>query len=227
MAGPLVIAIDPGHGGEKPSGSTAARTLSSPNNARTPSGIAEKTLTLELADDLREALETEAAKRGIILTVIMTRTSDENPDFAERTARCLAAGTAPAAIVSIHFNASEKHNALGSLGMIAHPSRNPHADRDRAFADGLAAACSTAVRQYLPASKPLATITDAHLHGGKGSNFFHQIAKRPELASTPVCFLEIEFIDRKDVDEALIARRAEAFPKIAQAIARQLLDDRK
>lgn len=48
-AGDRIIVIDAGHGGSKPSGTQAARTLSSPNNAVSPGGLKEKDLTLELA----------------------------------------------------------------------------------------------------------------------------------------------------------------------------------
>lgn len=44
-----IIVIDAGHGGSKPSGTQAARTLSSPNNAASPGGLKEKDLTLEPA----------------------------------------------------------------------------------------------------------------------------------------------------------------------------------
>ena len=51
-----LFAIDPGHGGNAPSGSMREFTLSSPNNAQTPSGILEKDLTLEMAQDIASAL---------------------------------------------------------------------------------------------------------------------------------------------------------------------------
>jgi N-acetylmuramoyl-L-alanine amidase len=52
-----VVVIDPGHGGNSPAGSNQDFTLSSPNNARTPSGLKEKDLTLELALVMRDVLQ--------------------------------------------------------------------------------------------------------------------------------------------------------------------------
>jgi len=221
--GKKVFAIDPGHGGSANSGSMAARTLSSPNNAHTPSGILEKTLTLELSLEIAAALERLGSERGIPVEVRLTRRGDENPDFAERARRCLGNGPPPVAIVSIHFNASDGHNARGSLGMVAAPDHNPGFARDKTFAATLASACASGVAASSPGAKARQPITDAHLHGGKGSNFFHQIQLIPELRGIPKCFLEVEFIDRKDVDDGLIRTRSSSFPKIANAIARALL----
>src|SRR6187431_1834199 len=90
-AGPVFV-IDAGHGGAKPSGSDAERTLSSDNNAQTPGGILEKNLTLELSKEIRDALLKEAKKRGVACEVVMTREDDSNPDFGARTKTCLSKG---------------------------------------------------------------------------------------------------------------------------------------
>lgn len=148
------------------------RTLSSANNARTPSGISEKTLTLELSKHIAGALEVLAKEARRTVEVRLTRESDENPDFAERTRRCRGAGEPPAAIVSIHFNASESHNAKGSLGMVAAADRNPNFERDKDFANRLARAAARGIAAFVPGSRSRGAITDSHLHGGKGSNFF-------------------------------------------------------
>jgi len=219
----LVIAIDPGHGGRENSGRMEDRTLSSANNAKTPSGVLEKTVTLELSKQLADALQSVAAENHLRVKVLLTRDSDENPDFAARAKRCLNRGNVPSAIVSIHFNALSTHSAKGSLAMIAAADHNPHFARDKSFADRLAQAASRAVSKFVPDSRARETITDSHLHGGKGSNFFFQLQKIPELWSVPACFLEVEFIDREDVDRLLIQRRSESFPKIAREIAHALL----
>ena len=67
-------------------------------------------------------------------------------------------------------------------------------------------------------------MTDQHLHKGVGSNFFYQLARYPALKKTPCCFLEIEFIDRVDVDKALLQNRKKSFPVIARAIAHYLYE---
>lgn len=219
----LVIAIDPGHGGAESTGRMEDRTLSSSNNAKTPSGILEKTLTLELSKQIATALEALGKETQRPVKVRLTRDSDENPDFAARARRCLGSGPPPVAIVSIHFNATDSHGAKGSLGMVAAQDHNSHFERDKAFAHRLAQAASRGVSAFVPDSSARAPITDSHLHGGKGSNFFYQLQKIPELRSVPACFLEVEFIDRSDVDERLIRTRSTSFPKIAREIAKELL----
>ncbi|MGC4014701.1 MAG: N-acetylmuramoyl-L-alanine amidase [Luteolibacter sp.] len=208
-----VIVIDPGHGGSTDSGSQKERTLSSSNNATSPAKLLEKDLTLELSKEVAKQL---AARPHTVLKPVLTRTGDENPDFGKRAAFCAAAK--PVAIFSIHFNASDNHAALGTTAVIAAKGTNPNHAVDEAFAKGLITAAHGAVVRFVPRSVPLPVIPDSHLHGGAGSNFFHQLAKHPELANVPKCFLEIEFIDRKDVDAELLSNRKAAFPVIAKAI---------
>lgn len=217
------VVIDPGHGGSKPSGTQAGKTLSSPNNATSPAGVLEKTLTLELSLEIKKQIEALAPDHPKIkLECILTRTGDSNPDFAERAETCARHAKHLSAIVSIHFNASENHRSLGTLAVIRNQKANPRYEEDRAFAMGLTGAASKGVSRFVKGSKALAPITDGHLHGGAGSNFFHQLSLRPSLAAVPKCFLEIEFMDRQDVDAQLISRRKDAFPVIARGIAEYL-----
>jgi hypothetical protein len=130
----------------------------------------------------------------------------------------------PAAIFSIHFNASSKHDSLGSVTVVHHQNVNSNYQRDQAFAIGLTKATHTAVVGFLPASTARDPISDAHLHNGAGSNFFHQIGLHPALKAVPKCFLEVEFIDRREVERKLLQNRQEVFPVIARAIAAYLYD---
>lgn len=218
-----IICIDPGHGGTAPSGTMEARTLSSPNNARTPSGLLEKDLTMELSQLIVSELRTQSKAARGSADIRLTRSSDENPDFQERARRCLGNGEKPNLIVSIHFNASERHDARGSVGMIAARDHNDNYERDHELARRLAEASARGVSACMSGAAARAPISDGHLHGGKGSNFFFQLKKIPQLRSVPVCFLEIEFIDRADVDEKLIQKKSRTFPLIAAEIARELL----
>jgi len=225
IAGQHVVVIDPGHGGGSDSGSQAARTLSASNNATTPGGLHEKDLTLELSLEISKQIGALAsAHRGTRIDCVMTRSDDSNPDFAKRAALCAAGKNPPAAIFSIHFNASEKHDALGSLTVVHNKGVNTNYQRDQAFAIGLTRAAHDAVAGFLPASKARDPISDAHLHNGAGSNFFYQLDLRPALKTVPKCFLEVEFIDRRDVEQKLLQQRKEAFPAIARGIASYLYD---
>lgn len=222
-SGRPVIVIDPGHGGSKVLGTLANRTNSSPNNATSPGGKLEKDLTLEFSLILKEAIH-EHISRGAHLEVRLTREKDINLDFKERAELCNLPGTK--CVVSIHFNASNgRGSAIGSLAVVEAPDRNPRYAEDAAFASGLAAACSEGVQKYLPESKSRGVITDSHLHGGMGSNFFFQLAKQPHLKGVPRCFLEVEFIDSKVVEKALLeGNREEKFRTIAREVAGYLVN---
>ena len=220
---PQIVVIDPGHGGTKDSGSEKERSLSASNNAKTPAGLLEKDLTLELSLEIERQIQALAANHpGTTVQCVLTRREDLNPDFVMRAEVCASQPRPPAAIVSIHFNASADHRRRGTVAVIHNRKANPNHLRDEAFAKGLCAATSSGVDDFQPSSKPLPPIDDSHLHDGKGSNFFHQLASRPTLKNTPKCFLEVEFIDGKDVEEKLIAKRKESFPVIAKAIAEYL-----
>ncbi len=225
LAGRHVVVIDPGHGGSADAGSQSARSLSSSNNATTPGGLREKNLTLELSQEIKKQIAALApAHRGTTIECVLTRTDDRNPDFAKRAMICAAGRKPPSAIVSIHFNASTRHDALGTLAVVHNKNVNTNFQLDHAFAIGLIAATHTAVAGFLPASKARDPISDAHLHDGAGSNFFHQLSLHPTLKNVPKCFLEVEFIDRRDVETKLLQKRETSFPVIARAIATYLYD---
>ena len=225
IGGQHVVVIDPGHGGGGDSGTQSARTLSASNNATSPAGLREKDLTLELSLEIKKQVaELASTHPGTRIDCLLTRANDSNPDFAKRAAFCAAAKTRPTAIFSIHFNASSGHDALGSLTVVHNKKVNANYQIDQAFAIGLTKATNGAVAKYLPASKARDPISDAHLHNGAGSNFFYQLNLHPSLKQVPKCFLEVEFIDRKDVDQKLLQNRNAAFPAIARAIAAYLYE---
>jgi N-acetylmuramoyl-L-alanine amidase len=216
------IVIDPGHGGSGVAGSLNERSNSSPNNATTPGGLKEKDLTLEFSLILREEILKEAKRQGRKINVILTREKDVNLDFIKRAEICNRPDTA--CVVSIHFNAGAGPETFGSLALIAAQSRNPNYEIDSAFGAGLAEACSNGVRRFLPQSKSRGVITDGHLHGGLGSNFFFQLLRQPHLKEVPKCFLEVEFIDNATVEKALLSEdRAEKFRFIAASVAAYLV----
>lgn len=223
-AGEHTVVIDPGHGGTRNAGTQAQRSLSSANNATTPGGgLKEKNLTLELSLEIAAQVRALAPQHpGTRLECRLTRTTDVNPDFIARAAFCAAVKPVPSAIISVHFNASTGHDALGSLAVIHHPGVNRNHPADREFAVGLTRAVNAAVARFVPGSRAREPITDAHLHGGAGSNFFYQLATHETLAKVPKCFLEVEFIDRADVDKRLLQQRRESFPAVAKAIAEHL-----
>ncbi|MAS93602.1 MAG: hypothetical protein CMO55_10455 [Verrucomicrobiales bacterium] len=219
---PLIM-IDPGHGGNSVAGSLDERSNSSPNNAKSPSGIFEKDLTLEFSKVLREEIFAVANERGEKLGVVLTREKDVNLDFKTRAAYCNQQGAT--CVVSIHFNADGVGKSKGSLALISNPKRNPNYEMDEKFGKALAAACSEGVQKLLPSSYSRGTITDGHLHGGLGSNFFFQMARLPQLKNIPKCFLEVEFIDNAEVERAILkGDRIANFRTIARPVAEFLVN---
>ena len=153
----------------------------------------------------------------------MTRETDVNLNFIERASLCNRVDTA--CVVSIHFNAGSGARALGSLALIAAKNRNPGYEIDYPFAEGLSAACSSGVRAFLPDSKSRGVITDGHLHGGLGSNFYFQLNRQPHLKEVPKCFLEVEFIDNPEVERLLLSGdRIAKFREVVKPVAAYLLD---
>lgn len=85
-----IIVLDPGHGG------SAAVGGSSPNNAVGPTGLLEKSVTLDVAKRARARLQAAGHQ------VKMTRTTDVNLGLAARAA--VAKSASSPVFVSIHLN---------------------------------------------------------------------------------------------------------------------------
>ncbi|HWB05461.1 MAG TPA: N-acetylmuramoyl-L-alanine amidase [Verrucomicrobiales bacterium] len=214
-----VIVIDAGHGGASPSGSQAARTLSSPNNAVSAMGLKEKDLTLELAGKVIAMINASPAAKKAGLRAVPTRTADVNPDFGQRAE--VAAKSNAGWFLSIHFNAVPKGSkkASGTLGIVQMKSKNAHFKEDTAFASALTAAVNKVIRKWAPGSKALSVGDDHELHGGEGSNLFYQLRTQMKTPVT-ACFLEVEFMDNPAVEQALLGKnRSEVFDAIAAAIS--------
>lgn len=201
------IVIDPGHGGNLETGG------SSPNNAVSPSGVLEKNVTLRMAFLTRDALQREAASGKHTLTVILTREKDENVGLS---ARAEVAKKAKADLfLSIHCNASEKHNARGVETLIrpVNAGNTNHA-ADKTFAQTIQTAVVTAIKAHDPGTKDrgvkdqvLGVLKDEHLGGARA------------------CLVELEFIDRPEVDTLLnIGPTApQVREDLATALARALI----
>ena len=93
---PVVVVIDPGHGG------TGDRNLGAQYN-----GLSEKKLTLQLANVLKKKI-----KKYEGITVYQTRTSDVLMSLEERAVYAKNVGAD--FVFSIHFNASAEHIFYGS-----------------------------------------------------------------------------------------------------------------
>ena len=115
MEVPGVVVIDPGHGG------TTNVLGSSANNAVSPSGVLEKTMTLDYGLALRDSLRAKRQQDKLNLRVFMTRkTDDENPTGADRGHKARDNGAD--VLFVLHFNSDD------DSGTTAHP-RVPHRSR--------------------------------------------------------------------------------------------------
>lgn len=103
----MIIVIDPGHGGITEVGG------SSPNNATGPTGLQEKTLTLDLALRLSDGL------RNTRHQVILTRTTDVNLGLADRAR--MARESQAKVFLSIHFNGDGDRTTQGTETFL-HPN---------------------------------------------------------------------------------------------------------
>ena len=114
MEVPGVVVIDPGHGG------TANSNGSSYNNAESPSGVLEKTMTLDYGLALRTALRAKRQQDKLNLRVFMTREVDENPSGAARAH--VARDNGADVFFVLHYNSDD------DTGTKTHP-RVPHRSR--------------------------------------------------------------------------------------------------
>lgn len=99
------VVIDPGHGGTKTAGDDKTGK-SSPNNATGPTGLLEKTVTLQVG------LETSQALTAAGISVALTRDSDTNLSLSARAGVAKKGGAD--AFVSIHFNDDKNPKVQGT-----------------------------------------------------------------------------------------------------------------
>ena len=87
-----IVVLDPGHGGKQNIGGSDA------NHAVSPSGMLEKNLTLQIAQEAEAALASTAPN----IRIVKTRSTDVNLSLAERAN--VARDNKADLFVSIHFN---------------------------------------------------------------------------------------------------------------------------
>ena len=199
-----VIVIDPGHGGSVETGGSSA------NNAISPSGVLEKNLTLRMAMLVRESLEEKATAGGHTIKVVLTRDADKNLGLADRAK--VAVAKKADLFLSIHFNASELHNARGVETLVSPKEKNSNHAADVAFAQKIQTAVFNAIKAHDPNTKnrkvkdqALGVLNEANL--GKDRRG---------------CMVEIEFLDVAAVDQLL--NLAANGPKVRKDIADAIAD---
>jgi N-acetylmuramoyl-L-alanine amidase len=202
------VVIDPGHGGTETVGS------SSPNNAKSPSGVLEKTMTLTMA----ELIRAELGRIAVDVRTELTRTADVNLGLADRAR---VARTAKADLfLSLHFNGFDGKARGVEAWIRPKDGGNVNRDDDFAFAKLVLDAAHGAIFALDPQTKN---------RGVKEKNL--GVLRDDDLGNTPsqhpcrACLLELEFIDVARVDELFNTgpSAAEARASIAAAIAKSLV----
>ena len=207
MAKKGTVVIDPGHGGTVEVGG------SSHNNARSPSGVLEKNLTLRMAFLVRDALAAAATVGGHNIKIILTRETDKNLGLRDR-ARVAKDNNADL-FLCIHFNASEKHNARGVETLVSPKAGNSNHAADVAFAQLIQTAVVNALRAHDPTTKDR-KVKDQSLG----------VLRESSLGTKARgCLVEMEFLDTNAVDELfnLGANATQVRSDVATAVANALI----
>ena len=207
MAKKGTVVIDPGHGGTVEVGG------SSHNNARSPSGVLEKNLTLRMAFLVRDALAEAATIGGHTIKILLTRETDKNLGLRDRA--LVAKNNNADLFLCIHFNASNAHNARGVETLISPKARNTNHAADKAFAQLIQTATFNAIKAHDPKTKDR-KVKDQSL----------AVLRESSLGTkTRGCLVEMEFLDTKEVDELFnLGPNAEKVRSdVAQATANALI----
>jgi len=170
-ATPRTVVLDPGHGG--------ATNLpgASWNNAVGPTGSLEKTWTLDVCLRARAILES----RGY--TVLMTRNSDISISGEDR--RKVARDARADCFVSVHFNASNGHNAQGTETFV-------HTTTTLPASIALMRSVQTAMVDALGHRDRNASRT----HDGILRGNYAVVRQSRHAPKTAVCLHEVSFMDR-------------------------------
>ena len=212
------IVLDPGHGG------TQRLPGSSPNNATSVSGVAEKTLTLDFGFVLRDALVAQAARAGETIAVRLTRETDVNVAGAARAGLCGQTGAR--AFLSLHYNGAADPAVRGCETFYrAAENGNVNPAPDIAFARAVQAGLLAGVRAIDTGARDRGVKPDT-LSGPGGLGVLNDRAlgnvgrAKPAVAA----LMEMEFITHPAVDRLIVsgadaaAHRAAIAAPLATAI---------
>lgn len=183
----MQVVLDPGHGGTQPVGG------SSPNNAVGPTGLLEKTVTLEVALLARDVL------LSIGVSCELTRSTDVNLGLADR-AHVARDGNADA-FVSIHFNGSNDHNAQGTETWV-HTRASPESRSLASLVQGA-----------------ILDVTRYRDRGVKDAGF-GVLSPAEHVRKAAACLVEISFLDIASEEQRL--RSANYKAALAQALAQSI-----
>ena len=219
---PVVIIIDPGHGG------TVKVNGSSPNNAISPSGELEKDWTLDIAKRTRAAVLTKAVVLGKNVNVVLTRETDSNKGLNARAN--IAKDKGAKLFLSIHFNGFNQE--VRGVETLIDSMDNVNKTHDRAFAQVVQDKLLAALHEIDPTTKDLPNynrkVKEQKLGVLRDLALGNTVSSHP----CPACLVEIEFMDVPAVEQlfrlrapqtATAEQTARNRQKVADALAAALL----
>jgi N-acetylmuramoyl-L-alanine amidase len=183
-----IVVIDPGHGGTREVGG------SSPNNATGPTGLLEKTVTLQIA------LAAEAALGPSGHQVVLTRRTDDNVGIVAR-ADVARSRSAPV-FVSIHLNAPDPNG--------------PPAQGTETWIGVGPSAISRDLAQRVQAK--VRSATGYRDRGVKSGAVSGVINPQNHDAATANCLCEVSFLSRQPAEEQRL-RQPNYIASLGQAFA--------
>jgi N-acetylmuramoyl-L-alanine amidase len=193
------IVIDPGHGGTKTIGG------SSPNNAISVSGVKEKKLALEFSSVLKNELETQSAKAGEAIKVILTRETDKN--LGLKTRANFAYDNAAKLFICIHFNGNVDKSIRGVETFYqAESNGNRNFDSDVEFCKLVQASLFSSMKQLDGGAKDRGIKPDTDTNPGKLGVLRDNDLTAP--GTSPACraaYVELDFITNDAVEELLVS----------------------
>lgn len=219
------VVLDPGHGGPSTPPTTGG---SSWNNARSISGVLEKTLALDFCKILKAQLESQATAAGETVDVFLTRTKDVNVGIKDRAK---LAGTKNAKLfLSLHFNGFTKASARGVETFYADAlNGNGNETEDKAFAGAMHAALLAGMRSVDPTTPDRKLKSDT-LSGPKRLGTLNDVSlgNAGKANKCLAAYFEVEFITNPTVEKVLIsgpgaaANRVKVMASVAKAMLAQL-----
>jgi len=206
---PAIVVIDPGHGGTVNVGGSDA------NHAQSPSGVLEKTMTLDFSRLVRDALNAAVPRRNI--QVIMTRDADVNLGLADRAN--VARDNAADVLLSIHMNGF--NGVAHGTSIFVRPNGNNQVNHAED------AALATRVVDAVLIANPITNRTQNLNDQVLGVLSDTSLGNTAAFHKTRACLLEVDFIDVPAVDVRLNTGPNAAANRqaIANAIRDAIIDD--
>ena len=196
------VVLDPGHGGPSVPPKLGG---SSWNNAKSISGVLEKTLALDFCTLLKDELEDQASAAGETVQVFLTRDKDVNVSIKNRAG--LAGKKKAKLFLSFHFNGFDKPSASGcETYFAAKTNGNTNEAADKKFAEKIHEGLLKGLKAVNPATKDRGVKPDTLSGPGKmGTLNDLALGNNGNPDKCLAAYIEAEFITNPTVEAVLIS----------------------